>query len=134
MAARYRLVHHVTNAFWKKWSDVASPSLVIRQKWHQTSRDVCVGDLVLICDSSPIKAKYKLSVVDAVHPSADGHVRSATVRYVLLQKNNKGEDVVQNINVKRSVQKLALILPVEEQVTPLEVRDNEFCSIVKAGV
>ena len=65
---------------------------------------------------------------------ADGHVRSVTVRYVLLQKNNKGEDVVKNITVKRSVQRLALILPVEEQVTRLEVRDNEFCSIVQAGV
>ena len=134
MASRYRLVHLVTSNFWKKWSEVASPSLIIRQKWHQTSRDVCVGDLVLICNSSPIKAKYKMGVVDAVHPSADGHVRSVTVRYVLLQKNNKGEDVVKNITVKRSIQKLALILPVEEQVNPLEVRDNEFRSIVKAGV
>ena len=134
MAARYRLVHHVTNAFWKKWSDVVSPSLVIRQKWHQTFRNVRVGDLVMISDSSPIKAKYKLGVVDAVQASDDGHVRSVTLRYVLLQKNNNGEDVVKNITVKRSVQRLALILPVEEQVTRLEVTDNELCSIVKAGV
>ena len=61
-------------------------------------------------------------------------MRSVTVRYVLLQKNNKGEDVVKNITVKRSIQKLAIILPVEEQVNLLEVRDNEFRSIVKAGV
>ena len=134
MAARYRLVHHVTNAFWKKWSDVVSPSLIVRQKWHKVSRNVCVRDLVMICESSPIKSKYKLGIVDAVHVSDDGHVRSATVRYVLLQKNSKGEDVVKNITVKRSIQRLALILPVEEQVTPLEVTDNESCSIVKAGV
>ena len=107
---------------------------MVRQKWHQASRNFCVGDLVLICDPSPIKAKYKLAIVDAVHPSADNRVRSATVRYVLLQKNHKGEDVVKNITVKRSIQRLALILPVEEQVTPLEVRDNECRSIVKAGV
>ena len=111
-----------------------SPALVVRQKWHQVSRNVRIGDVVLICESSPIKAKYKLGIVDAVHLSVDGHVRSATVRYVLLQKNNKGEDMVRNITVKRSVQRLALILPVEEQVTPLEVTDNELCSIVKAGV
>ena len=134
VTARYRSVHHVTNAFWKKWSNIASPSLVVRQKWHQASRNVCVGDLVSVCDPSPIKAKYKLAIVDAVHPSADNRVRSVTVRYVLLHKNSKGEDVVKNITVKRSVQRLALILPVEEQVTPLEVRDNEFRSIVKAGV
>ena len=134
MAARYRLVHHVTSAFWKKWSDVVSPALVVRQKWHQVSRNVTVGDVVLICESSPIKAKYKLGVVDSVHPSDDGHVRAATIRYVLLQKNKNGEDVVKNITVKRSVQRLAMILPVEEQVTPLEVTDNELFSTVKAGV
>ena len=134
MASRYRRIHHVTDAFWKKWSDVVSPSLVIRQKWHQTSRNVRVGDLVMIVDTSPIKAKYKLGVVDTVHTSDDGHVRSATVRYVLLQKNNNGEDVVKNVTVKRSVQRLALILPVEEQVTRLEVTDNELGSVVKAGV
>ena len=88
----------------------------------------------MISESSPIKAKYKLGVVDAVHPSEDGAVRSATVRYVLLQKNNNGKDVVKNITVKRSVQRLSLILPVEEQVTPLEVTDNELFSSVKAGV
>ena len=56
------------------------------------------------------------------------------LRYVLLQKNPRGEDVVKNISVKRSVQRLSLILPVEEQETSLEVTDNELCSIVKVGV
>lgn len=134
VTSRYRLIHHVTSAFWKKWSDIVSPSLVVRQKWHQVTRNVRVGDLVLICESSVIKAKYKLGIVDAVHPSDDGQVRSATIRYVLLQTNGKGEEVRKNITVKRSVQRLAMILPVEEQGTSLVVTDNELCSIVKAGV
>ena len=73
--------------------------------------DICVGGLVLICDPSRIK---ELDIVDAVHPSADDRVQSVTVRYVLLQKNSEGEEVVKNITVKRSIQRLALILPVEE--------------------
>ena len=83
----------------------------------------------MLCEASPIKAKYKLGLVDEVHPSADGLVRSITVRYVLIQKNN-----VQHIRVKRSVQRLSLILPVEEQSTRLEVEDHDSCSMVKAGV
>ena len=88
----------------------------------------------MICDSSPIKAKYKLGLVEMVHRSKDGIVRSATIHYVLLQKNARGEDKVQHICVKRSIQRLVLILPVEEQSTPLVVEDHDVCSIVKVGV
>ena len=134
VAERYRLVHHVTEMYWKKWRELVSPSLVIRQKWHQKTRNLRVGDLVMIVSSSPIKAHYKLGVVDVVHPSNDGFVRSVTIRYVLLQKNPRGEDKVKNIHVKRSVQRLSLILPVEEQSSQLQVIDNESCCIVKVGV
>ena len=89
----------------------------------------------MICESSPIKAKYKLAVVETVHTSDDGCVRSATVRYVVVN----GERST-NIRVDRSVQRLVLILPVEEQDNVLEVKDFgthvqvEDRSPVKAGV
>ena len=88
----------------------------------------------MICEASPIKAKYKMGLVDVVHPSADGRVRSVSVSYVLVQKKSDGEYATQRIRVKRSVQRLSLILPVEEQVTQLEVEEHESWSIVKAGV
>ena len=134
ISARYRLVRHVTCIFWKKWSTEVSPGLVVRQKWHKKQRNLCTGDLVMICDSSPIKSKYKLGIVEIVYPSKDGFVRSVSVRYVNIQKNSSGKDVITNISVKRSVQRLVLILPVEEQSTQLEVEDHELGVIVKAGV
>ena len=45
---------------------------------------------------------------------------------VLVQKNPNGADKVRTIYVSRSIQRLVLILPVEEQVTPLTVTDDEF--------
>ena len=72
-----------------------------------------------------MKAKYKLGIVDSVTASADAIVRSAVIRYVLLQKNPKGVSNVRVIRVSRSVQRLVLILPVEEQRTPLEVTDDD---------
>ena len=47
LAARYRIVKHVTDVFWKKWSAEASPGLLVRQKWHKKSRNLVVGDLVI---------------------------------------------------------------------------------------
>ena len=134
MRERYRLVHEITSSFWKQWSAEVSPSLVVRQKWHEKGRNLCVGDLVKICEPSKLKAKYKLGVVDNVTVSKDGIVRSATVRYVLLQKNSKGEDSVRTIRVSRSVQRLVLILPVEEQDSPLMITDDELVSSCKAQV
>ena len=138
MRARYRIVHEITSKFWKRWSAEVSPSLVVRQKWHENTRNLRVGDLVKICEPSKLKAKYKLGVIDAVTVSSDGNVRSATVRYVLLHKNSKGDDTVRTVRVSRSVQRLILILPVEEQESPLVIKDdgvvNVCSSSVKAGV
>ena len=132
MKARYRIVHDVTTDFWKRWSAEVSPSLVVRQKWHEQSRNLRIGDLVRICEPSKLKAKYKLGIVDAVTISSDGNVRSAIVRYVLLQKNSKGDDTVRVIRVSRSVQRLVLILPVEEQDTPLVITDDEVVTTCTA--
>ena len=111
-----------------------TPQLIFRQKWHEKTRNLSVGDVVMICEPSQIKAKYKLAVVEAVHTSNDGNVRSATLRY----SNIKGERCTR-ITVKQSVQRLVLIIPVEEQKSSLEVIDCDaqvkVCrSPVKAGV
>ena len=126
--SRYRLVNHVTTVFWQKWCAEVTPRLVFRQKWHEKGRNLRLNDVVMICEPSPIKAKYKLAIVEAVHTSDDGSVRSATVRYTVV--NGKRST---NIRVKRSVQRLVLILPVEEQDTPLKVNDFDTHVIVESA-
>ena len=120
MASRYRIVHHITSNFWIKWAKVVSPGLVHRQKWHVKGRNLQINDVVMICEPSKVKAKYRLGTVDAVKVSRDGCVRSATIRYVIVHK-----DRVQTIKVNRSVQRLCLILPVEEQCEKIEVKEDE---------
>ena len=91
----------------------------------------------MICEHSVLKSKYKLGVVDSTHPSVDGFVRSVTLRYANVQTNN-GDVKASTVLVKRSVQRLVMILPVEEQVTPVSVEDHEHfvvcTSVAKAGV
>ena len=71
-------------------------------------------------NSSKLKAKYKLAVVEEVVTSGDGKVRSGTLKYVLMD----GTNVSRVVRVKRSVQRLVLLLPVEEQCAPLQVVDD----------
>ena len=111
MAARYRLVNHVTSNFWSRWASEVSPGLVHRQVWHKKGRNLQIGDVVLISEATNIKSKYRLGVVGAVKLSKDDNVRSATIRYVLVSDGNN----VRVVRVQRSIQRLSLILPVEEQ-------------------
>ena len=121
MKARYRIVHHVTMTFWKQWASEVSPVLVNRPTWHTKGRNLCINDVVLICHSTAIKGKYRLAVVEEVKVSDDGCVRSVLLRYAVVTKDNKSRVV----RVRRSVQRLALILPVEEQSSPIDVREHD---------
>ena len=80
-----------------------------------------VGDVVMVCDSSKIKAKYKLAMVEEVTVGSDGRVRSGVLKYTLVQSCG-GTRVVR---VRRSVQRLVLVLPIEEQSKPVEVVSEE---------
>ena len=125
MSSRYRMVQHVTTMFWKKWSSVVTPGLVHRQKWHHKGRNLKLNDVVMICEPTKVKAKYRLAIVDDIKTSDDGCVRSATVRYSSIRTSPRGKEIVQVIRVKRSVQRLCLILPVEEQSADVDVKEHE---------
>ena len=120
VASRYRLVNHTTTIFWNKWCSEVAPRYIFRQKWHNKSRNLRVGDLVMIREATLIRAKYKLGIVETVYISADDCVRSATVKYNNISTDGRSSSV----RVKRSVQRLVLILAVEEQETGLEVFDK----------
>lgn len=84
----------------------------------------------MVCDKGPLKAKYRIGVIDDVTTSRDGNVRSASIRYAVIKDNH-----TQINRINRSVQRLVLLLPKEEQCNPLTVEDDEIGSrIVKAGV
>ena len=79
----------------------------------------------MIADSSKVKSKYKLGIIEETLLSNDGIVRSATVRYCKVERNPHAEDTVTTIRVKRSVQRLVLIMPVEEMKDTVIVKDYE---------
>lgn len=111
---RYELVQAIGQQFWKHWTELVAPTLITQQKWFETHQNLQVGDVVLVADSNTLKGEYRLAIVTQVHPSPDGCVRSATVSY----KNFRvGESVrvykgTPYTSVKRSVQRLALLVPV----------------------
>ena len=113
---RYLLIQQVTRDFWERWVAEVTPMKVVRQKWHETSRNLTLGDIVLVHDVNAIKGSYKLAKVISVKMSADGLVRAGIVQYRIPYEKDKKSEYTGGklISLSRSVQRLTLILAVEE--------------------
>ena len=90
-----------------------------------------MGDVVLVHESSTIKGKYILGIVEAVKTSRDELVRSCVVGYRIpnskdpIGKYSGGRKV----SVTRSVQRLTLLLPVEEQHGEVTVEGDHILRV-----
>ena len=114
LKCRQEFIDQITDNFWKKWMRDFFHTLIIRQKWHTTVRNLEVGDIVLVQDSNMIRGKWKLAQISKVLPSSDNIVRDVIVRYK-QQRDGKSYTGIGDTEIKRSAHRLVLLLPVEEQ-------------------
>ena len=118
---RLSYIEELERSWWYQYKVQYFSSLIPRQKWLDTKRNMCVGDIVLVeykCKSFP--GTYRLGrVKDVEIDSNDGLVRTCTVIYKLVKSSSKNlRDIFKDITSKEvclPVQRLVLILPVEEQ-------------------
>ena len=79
-----------------------------------------VGDIVLVKDPNMFVKEYKLARVKEVKKGADGHVRTVTLEYKLLNNtgtsaSKTGDDLkkCQFKEIERSIHNIAVIVPVD---------------------
>ena len=94
---RWDLCQNLIRHFWQRWSSEYLTSLNKFNKWRHPTRNLQVGDVVIIREDTLVPTKWPLARVSQVHCGKDGLVRVATV------KTTKG-------TYKRPVTKLALLL------------------------
>ena len=90
------------------------PTLIIEQKWHTAKRNMQVGDIVLVQDSNAIRGQWKMAEEVEAKLRRDQLVRDVTLRY----KNQGPEGQYKGSRdtlIKRSVHRLVVLLPKEEQ-------------------
>ena len=89
------------------------PSLIVRQKWHTEKWGVKVNDIVIIQDSNVVRGEWKLVSIKRILPSQDGLIRKCEVEYKLKHQDG----IISNsfTVVTRPVQRLIILLPVEDQ-------------------
>lgn len=111
---RLEFIQSIVSSFWKKWQRDYFPTLFIRQKWHVERRNIRVGDIVLVQDPNPVRGKWKLAQVSKVEESRDGVVREVKLRYKMCKPGNHYQGTKYK-TINRSVHRLVVLLPVEEQ-------------------
>ena len=99
---RWYLCQALVRHFWQRWSSEYLTSLKRYVKWHHPSRNIRVGDIVILHEDNVIPAKWPLGKVITTHPGKDGLTCVATV------KTSCGE-------YKCPISKIALLLPSQEQ-------------------
>ncbi|XP_050312840.1 uncharacterized protein LOC126747925 [Anthonomus grandis grandis] len=71
----------IVQGFWKRWSKEFISELQQRSKWKTNCKDLLKpGVVVLIKEDGVPPLKWKLGLVQAVHPGSDGVVRTATIK------------------------------------------------------
>lgn len=71
---RWNLCQAITCHFWNRWSADYFASLRKFSKWHKTSRNLKIGDVVLLKEDSLVPTKWPLGKVADLHPGRDGVV------------------------------------------------------------
>ena len=116
LVVRFGIVQSIVHEFWRHWRELYAPTLVWQSKWHSSSRNLQVGDIVLISDKDTLKGDYRLGVVRDVFPDAKGVVRKVALAYKNFKVGDKEYEYTGSPDtlVTRSVQRLSLLVPVVE--------------------
>ena len=72
---QWRQVQFLANQFWSCWRKEYLPTLQPRRKWEQETRNLEVGDLVLLRSKETPRNSWPLARVTTTFPSSDGKVR-----------------------------------------------------------
>nr|XP_046228584.1 uncharacterized protein LOC124050275 [Scatophagus argus]XP_046241340.1 uncharacterized protein LOC124057310 [Scatophagus argus] len=119
---RLRAIQIGVDMFWKKWSELAGPNLFVRPKWHQSQRNVAIGDIVWIADQNALRGQFRLGRILAVYPDKKGLVRDADVKTCAgLSASLTAGQVKRNpqqptaVILRRDVRRLVVLIPVEDQ-------------------
>ena len=116
---RLEHINEIVSSFEKKWVKYYFLTLLIQKKWHTESRNLCIGDVVIVQPDKPelFKGRWRLAQVCKADPGRDGKVRSVTLRYKRQGQGDKCKEYkgVEDSHIQRSVHRLVMILPVEEQ-------------------
>ena len=114
---RWHLCQNITLYFWQTWSLEYLVTLRKYVKWHRPTRNLSVGDIVMLHENNMVPAQWPLGRIVETFASEDGLVRVARVK-------------TQHGVFKRPTHKLALLLSCDSDNDRILKTSSEPLSIV----
>ena len=112
------LMYQITQAWWVQWTQKYWHQLVPRTKWSQLHRSLRPGDIAhIIYTNKYSPPQFCLCRVAKVFPDEDGVVRTVEITMRPRHSSDKAGKYVAKpaVAIRTAVQRLAVLLPVEEQ-------------------
>lgn len=79
--SQYQRLNQLIQSFWSRWKKEYLCELQGRKKWQQgNQRLLQENDLVILKEDNAPPASWKMARITAVHPGADGIVRTVTLK------------------------------------------------------
>jgi len=98
---RWHLCQALVRHFWRRWSTEYLSTLQRFAKWHRPSRNLAVGDVVILREDGMVPTKWPIARITEAHAGRDGIVRVVTI------KTSTG-------TYTRPATKIAPLLPLEQ--------------------
>lgn len=77
---RHSLLDKLVQSFWQRWRMEYLHELQVRQKWNTPSAPITPGVVVVVIEDNVPSLAWPLAIVEKVHPSKDGIIRTCTIR------------------------------------------------------
>ena len=74
----WRQAQYLSDVFWRRWTREYVPLLIGTQKWQHPSRNMRVGDVVLVADQNLPRGQWPLGTITKTRLGRDGLVRKVT--------------------------------------------------------
>jgi len=97
---RWRQVQYLANEFWTRWKREFLQTLQKRQKWTNTTRNIQVGDIVLVKDENLPRNQWPLARVIEVYPDENDKLVRTVKLHIPTSKSS----------LKRPIHKLCLLV------------------------
>ncbi len=82
LLSRWNLCQSLVRHFWSRWSREYLKTLQRYTKWKLPSRNIQVGDIVIVCEDNVVPAKWPLGRIVETFPEKDELVRVVKVKTV----------------------------------------------------
>ena len=77
---QWYLCQGVVKHFWKHWSNEYLHILQRSSKWQSPSRNLSIGDIVILCEDNKVPSQWPLARIVQIHHGKDDVNRVVTVR------------------------------------------------------